>query len=213
MNNKVFLLSKVFLTTILFLFFTRNILSQTTYYVSSSDGNDSNAGKSSSSPWKNLSKLNSTRFYPGDKILFKKGDSWTGQWAVNNSGSSSNPIYIGGYGSGSNPVIGGNNSLQYLFSLSTNVSYITIDGIYFKDCDPNGYKGMIFGNSSNHNILIQNCFFNQSEASKNSSYAMICMRDANNVTITNCDLTGKSQGIHFRANNNNDHSRCSSYND
>ncbi len=84
MNNKVFLLFKFWITTTLFLLFTANILSQTTYYVSSSDGSDSNTGKSSSSPWKNLSKVNSTKFYPGDKILFKKGDSWMGAMGFDN---------------------------------------------------------------------------------------------------------------------------------
>ncbi len=74
-----------------------------------------------------------------------------------------------------------------------------------KDTDPEGYNGAIYGKSNNHNIDIQNCTFTQSKASTNSSFAMIYMRDANNITISNCDLSGKSQGIHFRSNNSTSH--------
>ena len=64
---------KKFLLTLFFLLFSITIFAQTTYYMSSSSGNDSNSGKSTSSPWKSLDKINSTKFYPGDKILFQKG--------------------------------------------------------------------------------------------------------------------------------------------
>ncbi len=51
----------------------------TNYYVSSS-GNDANSGTSESSPWKTLNKVNSFTPKPGDQILFKRGDEWTGQY-------------------------------------------------------------------------------------------------------------------------------------
>jgi hypothetical protein len=79
---------------------------QTTYYVSSSQGNDSNTGTSSSSPFKSLSKVNSLQLNPGDEVLFKCGDEWTGQnLIINYSGTSQNVITFSSYGNGKKPVI------------------------------------------------------------------------------------------------------------
>ena len=55
----------------------------TTYYFSSSDGDDSRTSaqaQNSSTPWKSIDKLNSffSRLQPGDQVLFKKGDIFTG---------------------------------------------------------------------------------------------------------------------------------------
>lgn len=47
-----------------------------TYYVSYSDGNDSNNGTSSTTPWKTLSKVGSMTYGEGDQILLKCGDEW-----------------------------------------------------------------------------------------------------------------------------------------
>ncbi len=196
---------KVYFTAIFFLL-TISIFSQTTYYVSSSDGSDSNSGKSSSSPWKNLSKLNSSKFYPGDKILLKKGDTWIGQWSLNYSGTSSNPILIGSYGSGATPILSGNKSLMYLIRLYNDVHDVTIEGLFFKDCDPdgpNGTAGLIYGSSNNKNITIKNCIFQQNLASNNSNFGLIYMKDPSYLTIDGCDLSGKSQGIHLRSNYGN----------
>ncbi|MDO8999856.1 MAG: T9SS type A sorting domain-containing protein [Bacteroidota bacterium] len=79
----------------------------TTYYVSSSMGNNVNNGASALMPWKTISKVNSITFLPGDSVLFKKGDVWKG---TNNlffteSGTASNPIVISSYGTGTKPVI------------------------------------------------------------------------------------------------------------
>ena len=49
-----------------------------TLYVSKSTGNDANDG-SEATPWQTIAKLNATRFYPGDTIRLKKGDTWTGE--------------------------------------------------------------------------------------------------------------------------------------
>lgn len=62
---------------------------RTTYYVDSSEGNDSNSGTSINSPWKSLSKVNSFVFQPGDEILFKAGSSWNGVLQPQGSGNSS----------------------------------------------------------------------------------------------------------------------------
>ena len=88
------------------LFFTISLFPQTTYYVSNSQGNDSNSGTSENSPFKSVGKVNSLYLVPGDNVLFKKGDIWGGEvLAIRNSGTANNRIIIGSYGSGNKPVI------------------------------------------------------------------------------------------------------------
>ncbi|HAH25037.1 MAG TPA: hypothetical protein DCL77_14995, partial [Prolixibacteraceae bacterium] len=74
-----------------------------TYYVSNS-GSDSNNGKSISSPWQTLDKVNSAPLGAGDTVLFKSGDAWYGQ-LVPKSGRSTSRITYGAYGKGDKPLI------------------------------------------------------------------------------------------------------------
>jgi parallel beta-helix repeat protein len=105
----------------LFTFFSFNSFA-TTYYLSSSSGNDNNSGTDPSSPWRSINKLNS--FYnlkPGDNVLFKRGDTFYGSIKVNNSGSSGSPITYGAYGSGAKPVITGFTTITSWNNLGSNI--------------------------------------------------------------------------------------------
>ena len=200
-------MNKLFIGGLLFFLTTLAIYPQTTYYLSLS-GNDSNSGKSSSSPWKTINKVNSTRFAAGDKILFKSGDSFTGQWTITNSGSSNGPIYIGSYGSGANPIIDGSNTLQYLVLMKDNVNFITFENLDFRNCNPQysgGSKALVYLSENNSNIVFKSCNFSQGKLSSNSNFAMLRGFDANNITVQDCDITGKSQGIYFIANSSSSH--------
>ena len=75
---------------------------QKAYYVDFTGGNDANAGTSSASPWKTLSKVNSASYDAGDSVLFKKGESWYGDVTVKR-----NDLHFGAYGTGAKPVISG----------------------------------------------------------------------------------------------------------
>lgn len=80
----------------------------TTYYVDNVNGNDTNDGQSPATAWKNISKVNSVTFTPGNQILFIRGGSWTNQLHPSGSGTSSSPIVIGSYGTASTaPLIKG----------------------------------------------------------------------------------------------------------
>ncbi|OCT15346.1 hypothetical protein A8709_14750 [Paenibacillus pectinilyticus] len=85
-----------------------------TYYVDPA-GADTNNGTSTSTPWKTLTKVNATTFTSGDKILFKAGNSWTGQLSPKGSGVSGSPIVIDQYGTGSKPLINGNGAGATLY--------------------------------------------------------------------------------------------------
>jgi len=84
------------------------------YYISSSQGDDSNAGTSPVAPWKSLDRIylksvSKSPFRPGDAILLKAGDTWYGNIYEPNPGTAAAPIVIGSYGHGAKPVIYGDN--------------------------------------------------------------------------------------------------------
>jgi hypothetical protein len=81
--------------------------SATTYYVSSSTGNDANNGTSSSTAWQTIAHVNGQSFQPGDSILFKRGDVWNESLVPASSGSSGNPITFDAYGTGAAPNLTG----------------------------------------------------------------------------------------------------------
>ncbi|MBM3744893.1 MAG: right-handed parallel beta-helix repeat-containing protein [Acidobacteria bacterium] len=77
----------------------------TSYYVDSSTGSDDNDGLSEKQAWKSLDKVNSVRFGPGDRILFRAGTRYTGQLRPQGSGNEGKPIVIETYGRGAKPLI------------------------------------------------------------------------------------------------------------
>jgi len=108
----------------------------TVYYVSNS-GSDSNSGTSESSPWKTIAKVNGFTPKPGDQILFKRGDEWTGNITVKASGTSSSRITYGAYGTGDKPKIYGSEIITgwtkysgniYKATYNTKIVQLFIDG-------------------------------------------------------------------------------------
>ena len=82
----------------------------TTYYISSSTGNDANNGTSSSTPWKSWANCyygynNSYAFPAGTQILVKCGDTISGAMYVTMNGTSNSPCIIASYGTGPRPVM------------------------------------------------------------------------------------------------------------
>lgn len=110
MNKKgvfVFLLLLVSLIII-------SVVQAETYYVSDSQGDDSNTGLSESNPWKTIDKVNTEKFHAGDNVLFKKGDTFEGRikllhqaWYTHSSGEAGQRLVFSSYGSGPKPIIDG----------------------------------------------------------------------------------------------------------
>ena len=96
----------------------------TTYYVSFSSGDDANDGKTETTPFKNLGKINSITFKAGDIVKFKKGDTWKGYFKIRGSGSEDSHISVDSYGSGNLPIIDGNGYQAGIFL--ENIENITI---------------------------------------------------------------------------------------
>jgi hypothetical protein len=83
------------------------VASGTTYYVSSSLGNDANSGTASATPWQTLAHVNAQTFLPGDSILLRRGDVWNESLVPPSSGASGNPISFDAYGTGAPPNLTG----------------------------------------------------------------------------------------------------------
>jgi len=82
------------------------------FYFSETIGDDSRSvtqAQNPATPWKTLNKLNSffPSLLPGDSILFKRGEVFSGRIIIAKSGSSTSPIVLAAYGSGSKPIING----------------------------------------------------------------------------------------------------------
>jgi hypothetical protein len=103
--------SKVLFSIILSILCTGQILAQTRY-IDATNGNDQNNGLSLQTAWSSLEKINSTKFNPGDSILFKAGEKWIGALIPQGSGNEGSPIVIDRYGNGSRPEIHGQGEVK-----------------------------------------------------------------------------------------------------
>jgi len=72
------------------------------YYLDATSGRDTAAGTTPQTAWRTLAKASATTFSPGDRILLKAGQQWSGQqlWPKG-SGSAGKPITISAYGAAS----------------------------------------------------------------------------------------------------------------
>lgn len=82
-------------------------LAETPYYVSASQGSDANDGRSPSTAWASLARVNRASLRAGDTVHFRSGDVFKGQLVVGHSGAAGAPIHFTAYGDGDLPVIDG----------------------------------------------------------------------------------------------------------
>jgi len=78
-----------------------------TYYVDATLGNDGHEGTSVGAAWRTIAKVTGSALVPGDTVLFKRGEQWRENLTVHASGSESQAITFGAYGTGDKPVING----------------------------------------------------------------------------------------------------------
>jgi parallel beta-helix repeat protein len=99
------------------------------YYVNCAAASDGNG--SSTSPWNNLTTVNSKTFAPGDSLLFNRGTTCPGSFVFSSSGTSANPIIVGAYGTGALPAIDGTGQNRAVKLLDT--SYVTLQDLEVKN--------------------------------------------------------------------------------
>lgn len=101
------------------------IAAGTAYYVNCGAATDGNG--SSTSPWNNLTTVNSKTFGPGDSLLFARGTTCSGSFVFSSSGTSASRITIDAYGTGALPIINGTGQNRAVKLLDT--SYVTMQNL------------------------------------------------------------------------------------
>lgn len=86
------------------------------FYVSAA-GNDSNDGRTTSTPWLTIGKVNATTLAAGDQVYFRGGDTFTDNLLyLTVSGSASSPIRVGSYGTGRATLSPSGNNAIYAYN-------------------------------------------------------------------------------------------------
>ncbi len=106
------------------------------YYLSTS-GNDTKSGLSPSEAWRSLSKINSLKLAPGDRIFLKRGDVWINEFIQINGqgGDSMRRCALSAYGTGVSPKIQGLDQTSFTCITIKNaehweISYIDLDNAF-----------------------------------------------------------------------------------
>ena len=97
------------------------------YFIDSTNGNDSNAGNSPETAWKSFNNLKQFTLEPGNAVNLKKGSIWNEVFTFKGSGSEGNPIVIRSYGEGNKPIIA-TQGTSYAF-LIRNQEYIEVSDL------------------------------------------------------------------------------------
>ena len=100
---------KILLLFLIVLLFALPVVFGETYYVDATSGSDANNGTIDGSgtihAWQTISQVNTNVTYaPGDRILFKRGETWT-ERLMPLSGNSTHYVTYSSYGSGALPII------------------------------------------------------------------------------------------------------------
>lgn len=158
------------------------IESNKTYYISLNGTGD---GLSDENPM-NVKDVNKTRFYSGDKILFKSGEKYSVDIDCIRKGSPDNRVVISNYGDGELPII--NASLDL-------VSNLKISNLRFIN---NAESCLVTNYDYCENVKIENCIFDNVADS-----AIYLNRQVSNIEITNCIFKNcKSTAIVMKNDNN-----------
>lgn len=151
----------------------------TTYYVDATGGDDSNGGTNSAAPWKTVGKIVISSFSPGDSVLFKRGETWSGTiLTVPSSGSAGNPITFGDYGSGALPNISGAASVNNAISIGAH-DYITVQNLRLSA----GTTRTFFGGNA-VSCVISNCIID------GTCSVGVYASTSSEMIFTNCTISG-----------------------
>ena len=139
----------------------------TTYYISSSTGNDSLSGQAatpdgSTGPWKTLAKA-SQEYAPGDVILLKRGDTWNEELRPKGNGTPEKPIMIGAFGEGKKPLIDRQDFKKDLTGIRlSNQAGFKVVGLEFAHCMTGIFADYAAGSPTRKFIWIEDCYFHDS---------------------------------------------------
>lgn len=106
-----------------------------TYYVDATGGNDTNSGLSVANPLQTIAAVNALTLKPGDRVLFKCGETWANTTLKPiYGGSPARPVWLSAYGSGARPQITHATASAGWIQRD----YTIVDGLYFAGDKTNG---------------------------------------------------------------------------
>ena len=96
-----------YLIIIIVILLTSTLQGQTTYYIDATGGDNANNGTSELTAWQTIEEVNNQSFLPGDSILFKRNEVWSGtKLEISEySGTTTSFVVFGAYGTGEKPII------------------------------------------------------------------------------------------------------------
>lgn len=100
------------------------------YYVDATSGNDANDGRDPLRAWQTIAKVNGETFTPGDRILFKRGETWAGENGLvfPSGGTAGARITISAYGSGAAPIFSLDTQCMFQYIEYVTMSDLVVDG-------------------------------------------------------------------------------------
>ena len=141
------------------------------YYVNAATGNDSNSGRTISSPLRSVNAVNSIRLNAGDSVLFATGQKFSGQLLLSDlRGTSSMPLVVASYrygGTSARPLIDAGRELNAI--LVRNCSGVTISGLELSAEIPLRNTADAAAEELRCGIRV--------EITKDSTFSDICLRD------------------------------------
>lgn len=215
--------SRLFLSglVLLILFQASTAFAKTDYYISSSQGNDSWSGRlpepnqsNSDGPKQSVDAAQTiaSNLTPGDRLLFRRGDSWTG---ISNlislsttAGEANREIIIGAYGNGDKPrfdVTGEGSGIFIRGANDAPTAYLRIENIHIMTTGTPGNRPTgitvieTFRPNNPHHIVFDGLTLEGLKFGANIQ--------ENDITITNCLIqnnygippeTGHTQGIYAK---------------
>lgn len=161
----------------------------TAYYVDAVSGSDTNDGLTEATAWRTYTRAYSMRgsLQPGDKVLFKRGQTFaaTGSFTTSTSGVAGSPIVIGSYGDGARPVLA-YTATTHAIDLR-NDSHIVVEGL-----DIRGFSstGVVVG------VGVQDVALRDLNISSTSGHGIAVTAGSSDVTIEDVVISGVgSRGI------------------
>lgn len=175
-----------------------------TFYVSTL-GNDANDGLTTNTPWRTLTKVQSSMnsFRSGDRILFKKGDIFRGTLTL----QSKTGLYFGAYGTGADPLFWGTGSTVGALITLNACTNITFYGWNITDTtisDTNRYtpakiQTVFQLENGSNNAVIRKCRMNR------IGYGAYFPDFCNSNTIDSCDIGNLRMIVNDSTNPDNDY--------
>lgn len=127
----------------------------TTYYVDSAHGDNTCAGTSPETAWRDFTPVNGRTLGPGERLLIRRGSVINQELSLSAHGTSQAWAEIGTYGIGARPVLRRNRDIDDRCVLVKNPDYLRICGLTV--CYAG--KGLIvyYAESGHRGLLIEDC--------------------------------------------------------